>query len=135
MDKKVLKEIFKELEFRTLAHQILGTEEGTQGSLFGNDAKKEAPKKEEEKYATILLDYIKNNAAMKNIEPKFRIGKLNLNFTNPDAIGFCGERPGDSRNKFFEGAIVNGYVKDYSLEKEIPLLCALNDDAKWWERK
>ena len=90
---------------------------------------------EEEKYATILLDYIKNNAAMKNIEPKFRIGKLNLIFTNPDAIGFCGERPEDSRNRFFEGAIVDGYVKDYSLEKELPLLCALNDDAKWWERK
>lgn len=77
---------------------------------------------EEEKYAIILLDYIKNNAGMKNIEPKFRIGKLNLNFTDPDAIGYCGERPGDNRNDFFSGAIVNGYVKDYGLDTELPLL-------------
>ena len=90
---------------------------------------------EEEQYAMILLDYIKNNAGMKNIEPKFRIGKLNLNFTDPDAVGYCGERPGDNRNDFFSGAIVDGYVKDYGLNRELPLLCALNDDAKWWERK
>ena len=89
---------------------------------------------EEEKYATILLKYIQNNAGMKNIEPKFKIGKLNLNFTDPDAIGYCGERPGDSRNNFFSGAIVNGYVKDYGLDRELPLLCAIPDDAKWWER-
>ncbi len=68
---------------------------------------------EEEKYAAILLKYIQNNAGMKNIEPKFKIGKLNLNFTDPEAIGYCGERPGDNRNDFFSGAIVNGYVKDY----------------------
>ncbi|MFB5621253.1 MAG: hypothetical protein ACE5RC_09005, partial [Nitrosopumilus sp.] len=90
---------------------------------------------EEEKYANILLDYIKNNAGMKNIEPKFKIGKLNLNFTDSTAIGYCGERPGDNRNDFFSGAIVNGYVKDYGLDRELPLLCAINDDAKWWERK
>ena len=90
---------------------------------------------EEEKYATILLKYIKNNAGMKNIEPKFKIGKLNLNFTDPDAIGYCGERPGDNRNDFFSGAIVNNYVKDYGLDRELPLLCAISDDAKWWENE
>jgi hypothetical protein len=90
---------------------------------------------EEEKYATVLLKYIQNNAGMKNIEPKFRIGKLNLNFTDPDAIGYCGERPVDNRSNFFSGAIVNGYVKDYGLEKELSPLCAIPDDAKWWERK
>jgi len=90
---------------------------------------------EEEKYANILLDYIKNNAGMKNIEQKFKIGKLNLNFTDTNAVGYCGERPGDNRINFFSGAIVNGYVKDYGLDKELSLLCALNDDAKWWERK
>jgi DNA polymerase-1 len=42
-DKKKLGEVFKELEFRTLARQILGTEEGNkpssqQGSLFGDAA-------------------------------------------------------------------------------------------------
>ena len=89
---------------------------------------------EEEKYATILLKYIKNNAGMKNIESKFKIGKLNLDFTDPDAIGYCGERPGDNRNDFFSGAIVNNYVKDYGLDRELPLLCAIPDDAKWWER-
>jgi len=90
---------------------------------------------EEETYATILLKYIKNNAGMKNIEPKFKIGKLNLNFTDPDAIGYCGERPEDNRNDFFSGAIVNGYVKDYGLDKELPLLCAIPEDARWWEGK
>jgi len=58
MDKKALGEIFKELEFRTLAHQILGTEKGTQGNLFGESPKKEAPKKEE-KYAVVSKN-IKN---------------------------------------------------------------------------
>ena len=90
---------------------------------------------EEEKYATILLKYIQNNAVMKNIEPKFRIGKLNLNFTDSDAIGYCGERPVETKNSFFSGAIVNGYVKDYGLDRELPLLCAIPDDAKWWEQK
>jgi hypothetical protein len=90
---------------------------------------------EEQTYATILLKYIQNNAGMKNIEPKFKIGKLNLNFTESDAIGYCGERPGDNRNDFFSGAIVNGYVKDYGLDRELPLLCAISDDAKWWENE
>jgi len=90
---------------------------------------------EEEEYATILLKYIQNNAGMKNIEPKFRIGKLNLNFTDSTAIGYCGERPGNNRSNFFSGAIVNGYVKDYGLEKELSPLCAISDDVKWWERK
>ncbi len=90
---------------------------------------------EEEMYATILLKYIQNNAGMKNVEPKFKIGKLNLDFTDPDAIGYCGERPGDNRNDFFSGAIVNGHVKDYGLDGELPLLCAIPEDAKWWENE
>ena len=56
----------------------------------------------EEKYAGILLDYIKGDSSMKNIEPKFLFGKLNLNYTDPDAIGFCGERSGDNRLDFFQ---------------------------------
>lgn len=89
---------------------------------------------EEGRYAEILLKHIKNNAEMKNIEPKFRIGKLNLSFTDPDAIGYCGERPGDNRNDFFSGAIVNGHVEDYGLDRELPLLCAIPGDATWWEQ-
>nr|MCH9657249.1 hypothetical protein [archaeon] len=90
---------------------------------------------EEEMYATVLLKYIQNNAGMKNIEPKFKIGKLNLNFTDADAIGYCGERPENNRNDFFSGAIVNGYVKDYGLDSELPLLCAIPDNTKWWENE
>ena len=90
---------------------------------------------EEEMHATVLLKYIQNNAGMKNIEPKFKIGKLNLNFTDTDAIGYCGERPGDNRNDFFSGAIVNGYVKDYGLDRDLPLLCAIPDNAEWWENE
>jgi hypothetical protein len=86
---------------------------------------------EEKEYVTILLKYIQNNVSMKNIEPKFRIGKLNLNFTDSTAIGYCGERPGNNRSNFFSGAIVNGYVKDYGLDKELSPLCAISDDAKW----
>lgn len=70
---------------------------------------------------------------MKNIEPKFKIGKLNLDFVDPEAIGYCGERPGDSSHDFFSGAIVNGYVKDYGLDGELPMLCAIQDNARWWE--
>lgn len=90
---------------------------------------------EEEMHAMTLLKYIQNNAGMKNIEPKFKIGKLNLNFTDPDAIGYCGERPGDNRNDFFSGAIVNGYVKDYGLDRDLPLLCAIPENAEWWENE
>jgi hypothetical protein len=88
---------------------------------------------EEERYASILMKHIQTDAGMKNIESKFKIGKLNLNFTDPDASGYCGERPGDNRNDFFSGAIVNGHVKDYGLDRELPLLCTISDDAKWWE--
>jgi hypothetical protein len=88
---------------------------------------------EEEKFAEILLDYIKNDPSTINIEPKFRIGKFNLNFTDPDAVGYCGERPGDNRNDFFSGAIVNGVVKDYGLDRELSPLCAISEPAKWWE--
>ena len=88
---------------------------------------------EEEEYATILIYYLKNNNV--NVTPKFQIGKLNLNFTDMSAIGYCGELWGDNRNDFFSGAIVNGYVKDYGLDKKLPLLCAISDDAKWWERR
>jgi len=47
-DKDRLAEIFKELEFRTLAQQILGTQEAAkpqskQGSLFGDDEQKSSP--------------------------------------------------------------------------------------------
>lgn len=88
---------------------------------------------DEKKFAHILIDYLKNNNV--NVTPKFQIGKLNLNFTDPDAIGYCGELWGDNRNDFFSGAIVNGYVKDYGLDKELPLLCAISENAKWWENE
>jgi len=90
---------------------------------------------EEEKYSSILLDYIKNDPGMINIDPKFKIGKFNLNFTDTDAIGYCGERSGDHRNAFFRGAIVNGNIESYNLEKEFSPLCAISNDAKWWEKK
>jgi len=90
---------------------------------------------EEEKYATILLKYIQNNVGMKNIEPKFRIGKLNLNFTDSTAIGYCGELPDKYTIGFFSGAIVNGYVKDYGLDSELSPLCTISEPEKWWERK
>ena len=58
MNKEKLKEIFLELEFRTLAQQILGNEvvgnpksgQGVQQSLFGNDAPAPAPAPEKQDY-------------------------------------------------------------------------------------
>ncbi len=49
MDRDALTRIFQELEFRSLAHQILGQGDMVQGSLFGGTPqapKKEAPKQE-----------------------------------------------------------------------------------------
>ena len=58
MNKEKLKEIFLELEFRTLAQQILGNEvvgnpksgQGVQQSLFGNDAPAPTPAPEKPEY-------------------------------------------------------------------------------------
>ena len=86
---------------------------------------------EQEKFANILIDYL----AEENINrtPKFQIGKLNINYTDSSAIGYCGEIWGKNTYGFFDGAIVNDVVKDYGIDKELPLLCAISDDAKWWE--
>ena len=90
---------------------------------------------EEQKYAQILLDYIQNDPSMVNIKPEFLLGKYNLEYEDPNAVAYCGERPGDNRNDFFQGAFVNGIVKDYSLERELSPLCAISDDAEWHEAK
>jgi len=64
MDRNALKEVFKELEFRTLAHQILGESTaqapGTQGNLFGADAAKAAPVKPSEKKYAVADKNIQN---------------------------------------------------------------------------
>lgn len=90
---------------------------------------------EESKYAEILLDYIQNDPSMVNIKPEFLLGKYNLEYEDSNAVAYCGERPGDNRNDFFEGAFVNDVVKDYSLERELSPLCAISNDAEWHERK
>ncbi|MBK8701472.1 MAG: DNA polymerase I [Saprospiraceae bacterium] len=52
MDKEALGEIFKELEFRSLALQILGEQKGVQGSLFESpETAKEEPSENGESYA------------------------------------------------------------------------------------
>lgn len=87
---------------------------------------------EEKKFANILIDYLgKENI---NRTPKFLIGKFNLNYTDPLAVGYCGELWGDNTYDYFEGAIVNDQVKDYGLEGELSPLCAINKDAEWWEK-
>jgi len=86
---------------------------------------------EQEKFANILIDYL----AEENINrtPKFHIGKLNINYTDSSAIGYCGEIWGKNTYGFFDGAIINDVVMDYGISKELPLLCAISDDVKWWE--
>lgn len=56
MDRDALTEVFQELEFRSLAHTILGPGESVQGDLFGgSQGKKEATKKtsQAEKYQVV----------------------------------------------------------------------------------
>ena len=88
--------------------------------------------KEEQKYSDILIDYLSE----KNINrtPKFLIGKLNINYTD-SAIGYCGQIWGENTYGFFSGGIINYTVMDYGIDKELPLLCAISDDAKWQERR
>lgn len=88
---------------------------------------------EEEKLANILMNYLTNENI--NRTPKFLIGKFNLNYTDPYAIGYCGELWGYNKLDFFDGAIVNDQVKDYGLERELSPLCAISENAQWWERK
>jgi len=85
---------------------------------------------DEEKFANILIDYL----AEENINrtPKFQIGKLNINYTDSSAIGYCGEIWGTNTYDFFEGAFVKDIVKDYSISKEISPLCAISNDTQYF---
>lgn len=89
--------------------------------------------KEEQKYSDILIAYLSE----KNINrtPKFLIGKLNINYTDSSAVGYCGQIWGENTYGFFSGGIINYTVMDYGIDKELPLLCAISDDAKWQERR
>ncbi len=86
---------------------------------------------EEEKYSEILIDYLYDQNI--NITPKFQLGKQNLNYADSSAIGYCGHIWGTNTYGFFSGAIVSNIVEDYGIEKELPLLCAISENAKWWE--
>lgn len=87
---------------------------------------------EEQKYSGILIDYLSEENI--NRTPKFLIGKLNINYTD-SAIGYCGQIWGKNTYGFFSGGIINDTVVGYGISKELPLLCAISEDAKWWERK
>jgi hypothetical protein len=85
---------------------------------------------EEEKYSNILIDYLgKENI---NRTTKFMIGKLNLNYTDFSAIGYCGKMWGENDYGFFSGAIANDRVKNYGIDKELPKLCAISNDAQYF---
>lgn len=85
---------------------------------------------EQEKYASILIDYLYEENI--NRTPKFMIGKHNVNYTEPSAVGYCGKIWGTATRDYFSGAIVNGEVKGYGIDKELPLLCAISDDAPYF---
>ena len=88
---------------------------------------------EQEKYSEILIDYLYDQNI--NRTPKFQIGKLNINYTDSSAIGYCGKIWGTNTYGFFDGAIINDVIEDYGISKELPLLCAISNDAKWWENE
>lgn len=85
---------------------------------------------EQDKYANILIGYLYEKNV--NRTPKFMIGKHNVNYTDPSAIGYCGKIWGTATRGYFSGAIVDGEVKDYGIDKELPLLCAISDDAPYF---
>ena len=87
---------------------------------------------EEQKYSDLLIDYLSEENI--NRTPKFLIGKLNINYID-SAIGYCGQIWGKNTYGFFSGGIINDTVINYGIDKELPLLCAISDDAKWQERK
>ena len=87
---------------------------------------------EEQKYSNILIDYLSEENI--NRTPKFLIGKLNIDYTD-SAIGYCGQIWGENTYGFFSGGIINDTVINYGIDKELPLLCAISDDAKWQERR
>ena len=88
---------------------------------------------DQQKYSEILIGYLYDENI--NRTPKFQIGKLNLNYTDSSAIGYCGHVWGTNTYGFFSGAIVNDIVEDYRIEKESPSLCAISEDAEWWENE
>lgn len=85
---------------------------------------------EEEKYANILIDYLyKENI---NRTPKFLIGKLNLDFVDKNSVGYCGKFWGENSLGYFEGGFVDDVVRDFGLAKELPPLCAINEDSQYF---
>lgn len=100
LNKPALTEIFKELEFRTLATSILGESEPTQGNLFGGDSTpstRDAQKKQVEDYSVsdnniqnIAHDYvlIQDVSEMKKLAKKLSSQKVicfDTETTNIDA--------------------------------------------------
>ncbi|MCE2506965.1 MAG: hypothetical protein J4F36_10995 [Nitrosopumilaceae archaeon] len=88
---------------------------------------------DEEKFAGILIGYMHDENI--NRTPKFMIGNLNVNYTDPSAVGYCGKIWGTNTRGFFSGQIVDDQVASYIIDKELPLMCAISDDAKWWENE
>jgi DNA polymerase-1 len=104
MDKKALKEIFKELEFRSLAHQILGEVQqsaaGTQGNLFASGPPKEAETKPVEKKYAVAEKNIKNvEHTYHLVDTKEKRGKLIEKLTNAPEISFDTETTGIDANE------------------------------------
>ena len=85
---------------------------------------------QEEHIADIVHKYIEGGNY--NITPKFLIGKYNMGYAEEGTIGFCGEFWGHSKRDYFLGWIEDGKVTGFGVKKELPKLCAINDDAKYY---
>jgi len=92
-----------------------------------------SPAAEQEKYSKTLIDYFYNQNI--NRTPKSQIGKLNDNYTDSLAIGYCGHIWRTNTYGFFSGAVVNDMINDYKIVKEFPLLYAISDNTRWWENE
>lgn len=101
-NKEVLGEIFKELEFRSLASQILGTpKEGTQQNLFGESTGSNEPAKQ---FKAPVYAVAKNNIEntkhdYKLIQSEIDITKLIKKLASCKAFSFDTETTGIDANK------------------------------------
>ena len=90
---------------------------------------------EEAKYAQELQRHIKYNAGLTKHIDQFKIGKYHVEYEHPSSVAFCGKRGGTSLLSYFTGVIVDGIASDFKPTQKLPKLCAIAEDAKWWNTK
>ncbi len=85
-------------------------------------------KLQEQTVADLIIQDQKDNPNMNRYQ--FTVGYYNYDYGVEGIIPFCGELIGKSRNPYFEGVIDQSQnLEDFSLEKNLSPLCAINQNA------